>query len=328
MKKILLFLFLVVFAAPSFADLKVAVGSYTGNATDNRTIDISDTTDPSIADFQPKAVFIKCDNTSSAAWSSSAMSADTSYRPTLSTTGTADLIQSFVSNGFTIGANAIVNDNGVTCWYLALAGTDVSVGTYTGDGTDNRSIITSPAFQPIFVAVQRSFGSSSAMWANFTGTDNSCYFNADICAVDRIDQFNADGFRVDESVSASVNTDTLVMYYLTVKSVSGQSAVGSFTGTGTSQNITTVGFQPDFVLLRADSATSAACSRFEPQSGDDSSLWTGSASVTGAITAILSNGFSVNDHACANENTKTIYYLALKSESQTSFVAPQIIIVE
>lgn len=324
MKKILLVI-LLLYASSAYADLKVAVGSYTADATDDRQIDISDTTSsPSIADFTPKAVFVKCDTTASAIWYSDAMAADLSLRPTVSTNGAANLIQSLNSNGFVIGSDAAVNPASGTCWYLALGGSDVATGTYAGNNADPRTIAISPTITPIMVLAQKLGASASQMWGNTTCTDVTWYTPSGTAALGDIIQACGSGsFEVGNGIPG-VNETSSTNYYVTIASVSGQSAVGSFTGdTNDNRDITALSFQPDFVWIKGASSTATACVRFKDQTSDDSISLGGAASTTNQIQSMLSNGFQVGTASCANENTINMNYFALKSETQTTFVLTQ-----
>jgi hypothetical protein len=87
---------------------RVAVGTYSGNATDDRGI--------TGVGFQPVAMFIKSATTYEPVWRwattgdlSGFMNANAPQ---------ANLIQSLDSDGFTIGDNVQVNANGVTHYYV------------------------------------------------------------------------------------------------------------------------------------------------------------------------------------------------------------------
>lgn len=86
-------------------------------------------------------------------------------------------------------------------------------------------------------------------------------------------------------------------------------ATGSYTGNGTSQSITGVGFQPLFVAVHTEfrnfvftSATMGANATKDRSNG---------AIFTGGITSLDADGFSVGSDATANANGSTLHYLAL-----------------
>lgn len=93
-------------AAPPAQALMVT-GSYTENATDNRTI--------TGLGFQPDVVIIKAsDAAQEAVMRTSSMSGDLSKPMGEATALTANLIQSLDAGGFTIGNDARVNNNTTT----------------------------------------------------------------------------------------------------------------------------------------------------------------------------------------------------------------------
>lgn len=88
---------------------RVAVGSYAGNATDDRSI--------TGVGFQPVAVLIKSSNASYPAFWRWATAGDLSGS-VQTAAPTTDLIQAFESDGFQIGASNGVNGSGNTHYYV------------------------------------------------------------------------------------------------------------------------------------------------------------------------------------------------------------------
>lgn len=92
-------------------------------------------------------------------------------------------------------------------------------------------------------------------------------------------------------------------------------ASGTLTGNGTSQSISGLGFQPDLVVVRNDSATANVrmAWRSGSHSGDKTSSFVGAiANFADGVTSLDSDGFSVGSSVVANEDTKTIHYVAFK----------------
>jgi hypothetical protein len=340
MMKTLLRIFLLFFALGS-ADAwayKLAVGSYTGNATDDRGIDLSDTSDS--ADFQPIAVIAKCNTADNPAVfrSAAAHSDANSWYMTGGITATG--IKAITSTGFTLGTNAAVNGSTLSCWYVAFGDDgsgDIAVGTYTGNGLDNRDIDISNTstyedFLPEFVFINRS-AAGSGIWLVTTGegTQQGCGIVETLtCSSDRIQDLQATGFQI--GLATSVNADAGAYAYLAIKSASGSTDEGSYSGNGTSQNITAPGFQPEFVLVKSDDGTPtcATYAKFKAQTGDDSASLSNQANTTGVMTAFLSTGFSVGSSDCANENGITYYWYAIKTLAAApgGVARRQVIIVE
>jgi hypothetical protein len=99
---------------------RIKVGSYTGNGNDNRSI-IG-------LGFQPDAVFIHKIETGVSvqlAFKINDASVDQTWRSATSGTNprvVADLIQALESDGFQVGADSVVNENGKTFNYFAMKG--------------------------------------------------------------------------------------------------------------------------------------------------------------------------------------------------------------
>ena len=122
------------------------------------------------------------------------------------------------------------------------------------------------------------------------------------------------GRRVDVSaiwanVSYTPVADTLSM------------ASGSFTGNGSTQSITGLGFAPDLVIIHDDSSTAGVRTswRSRAMSGDKTASFVGAiANFANGITSLDSDGFTVGSANDVNENTKTIHWIAFKGKG-TSF---------
>lgn len=91
----------------------VAVGSYTGNATDDRSITIGF----SNTSITPKAVMLMSDG-GAIYYRSSSFTGDQSLRIDVAAAFAADLIQSFAANAFVVGAGA-ANTNAVVFHFIA-----------------------------------------------------------------------------------------------------------------------------------------------------------------------------------------------------------------
>jgi hypothetical protein len=304
----------------------MASGSYTGNATDNRTIDISDTTTPSVTDFQPELVIVKCNTTEQAVWSTATMGADASLVLNTNAGPVTNRIQAFSANGFQIGSDNQVNASGVTCFYLALAkdgvNDDFAVGTYAGDGLDARDIDISDTsdandFQPDFVAVQTETSSDVFVFkfAALTGDQTCSQASGASCATsNRIQALNSNGFEVGTSGFVNGATDTV--HYWAMKNAGGSSIDGTYAGDASDdRQITTLGFQPEFLLMKANSATAnnVMTFRFKDNSGDESCVATTATCGTDQIQDFLVNGFEVGTNLRVNESGVDYYWYAIRA---------------
>lgn len=92
-------------------------------------------------------------------------------------------------------------------------------------------------------------------------------------------------------------------------------ASGTFTGNGSSQSISGLGFAPDLVIIHDDSSTAGVRTswRSRAMSGDKTASFVGAiANFANGITSLDSNGFTVGSSNDTNENTKTIHWVAFK----------------
>jgi hypothetical protein len=86
--------------------------------------------------------------------------------------------------------------------------------------------------------------------------------------------------------------------------------VGTYTGNGSSQSITGLGFTPKFVLVKA-LANLTDVFRIDTMPAGDSKQQGTAALVSTGITAFGSDGFTVGALANANQNGTTFYYIAI-----------------
>ena len=262
--------------------------------------------------FRPQLVIIKSDsNTLAAMFSTTLMPGpNTSYF-----IGTADSAAGWVNlenDGFTVsGSQSSAN---VRYTWIAFTGADCSatgmfcIGEYTGDTNSTQSITT--GFQPDLVWVKR----STAVTGTFRTSSMPTNYGQDFDATAQdttgalFTTLDSTGF----TVGSTNDTSAGIYYYVAFKNTAGVVAVGSYTGTGSAQSITGLGFQPDWVFAKDGTAatpTSAVYNVTESY-GDDSSYFTKTANLTGAITSLDSGGFSVGTNAIANGSGDTIYYVA------------------
>jgi hypothetical protein len=108
--------------------IKMASGTYTGNATDNRAITVG---------FQPDFVIVKDTNATEGVARNSSMAGDVSKPMGSLTAFVANNIQSLDANGFTVGLDNRVNRNGRTYHWVAFKTNSqaMKAGTYNGNGT-------------------------------------------------------------------------------------------------------------------------------------------------------------------------------------------------
>ena len=228
-----------------------AIGAYYGNTIDNRNI--------TGLPFQPDMLVVKLNGASAGMFRTSAHTGDTTSFFT-ATANTANHIQGFNSEGFQVGnVTTVVNTAGSLYWWFAFKeGTDFDVGTYTGNGADNRDI-TAPGFNPDLVWIKRSTAVAGVTRPSTLAGDLTQYFITTAQAAGRIKSFVANGFRL--GTQAEVNTNAGVYFYAAWDNNSTQSSVspapysmktGYYVGDGAYQEITGLGFRPEMIILKAN----------------------------------------------------------------------------
>src|SRR6185503_5272421 len=121
---------------------------------------------------------VKGDLASEASIKTKTMGADQSKRMAGAVGFDTNNIQTLDADGFTLGSNNRVNQNGTTYYWTALrAGGDaLKVGTYTGNGSSQS--IANLNFSPEYVMVADA-GTERAV-QRFAGSANSYRFDADL----------------------------------------------------------------------------------------------------------------------------------------------------
>ena len=278
---------------------RLATGTYTGNGADNRAI--------AGLGFQPDAVFLKCTCGVSAVVRTSTMAGDATKVIGTLTALQPDHVQSLDADGFTIGASTRVNTNGNTYHWVAMkAGTDLHVGSYVGDGTDNRSIA-GVGFQPVWVVTMGDGDDSFVRPASVSG-DISYPVDGISQFTNRIQALEADGFQIGSN--ANVNELATTFHYIAWKA-SGNVEQSTYVGDGTdNRSIAGVGFQPLMVWVKRDSNNQATW-RSASISGDLSLYWSGTATNSNRIQLLEPDGFQVGSNEQVN-TTDTYHYIALK----------------
>lgn len=281
-------------------------GNYTGTGS-TQTINVSD------LGGTPNLVIIINENGNNGNFKTSAMNSGDSIQLGTDTAPITTGITSFANNQFTIGTDGSVNQNGTKYHYLVVrddGSSDFKVGTYTGNGGASQAI-TGFGFTPNLVINRRGSPSVVGKYDTYrdTGASNSGRFDTAQSLANRINSLDADGFTAGSDTDA--NDNTVPYYYVGFKNVTGKVKITTYTGNGSSQSITGVGFKPDWVNLfdRSTNQISAIASR-TMGANNTSSVRTNTAT-TGIITSLDSDGFSVGSSAQSNTNTDVYTYLAL-----------------
>ena len=285
---------------PTPTPMRLAVGSYVGNGADARPI--------TGVGFQPDVIIIKASTARAGIIRTSTMSGDAAKVLGTATALQTNHIESLDADGFTVGSHLDVNTSGTTYYWVAMkAGSDLSVGSYVGNGSDNRSI-SGVGFQPVWV-ITLGDGDDSVFRPNILAGDNSYLMTGTGKLTNRIQAFQADGFQIGNNVN--VNESGTTFHYI-AWAASPQVSTGSYVGNGVdNRSITGIGFQPLMAWVKRDDAQ-AAVWRPLSAAGDRTLYWSATASTTDRIQALQADGFQVGMNAQVNTNGSTYYRLALR----------------
>jgi hypothetical protein len=180
----------------------------------------------------------------------------------------------------------------------------VATGTYTGNNGDDRAI--AAGFQPDLVIVKDVSGREGmARSSSMVGDLSKPTGSLTALQADNIQSFTATGFVVGGS--NRVNQNNRDYYWVALKGYSQSMKVGSYTGNGTSQAVTGVGFAPESVIVLGGNAQRAV-TRFAGMArtyGLEANT-----GVTTGVSSLDADGFSVGNAVETNANGVTYHYVA------------------
>jgi hypothetical protein len=228
------------------------VGAYYGNGIDNRDI--------TRLPFQPDLVTVKRSGASGGVFSTSSHSAG--YSSFFTATNEAlNMVQAFNSDGFEVGNGANVNTAANNNWFFAFkTSSNFTIGNYAGNSSAYQDINTT--FQPDNIWVKRSGATSNIRAVERIAsmpTDSAFPFiNVGIVTGD-ITQINANGFRVGAAGTDTNITGSNYWYLVwgdnyTAGGPSYQMQTGAYVGNGSITTIEGLGFAPELVIIKADTA--------------------------------------------------------------------------
>lgn len=297
-----------------------ATGSYVTDADpsneDGRTITFTPT-------FQADLVIVKCNAAQHAVFTVSDFGADLSINFSTAEALTANRIQSLGNGSFTIGTGATVQPASSTCYYMVLGDdgrNDYAADLYAGTGGDNRDLPIVPPFSPEFFFQKiTTTAQSPGCFKTSTMSGEDC---ADVFAsandTNEVQAMTATGVTLGTGVTANADTLGVESYvYFALKRRASAVVSGTFVGNGTTLDITGLGFQPEFVLIKGDS-TAVPFMRIASMVGDLSCVLSNLVCATGGITAMLPDGFSVGASVSTNGSGVTMQWVAVKTPNYTT----------
>ena len=284
---------------------KMATGTFTGTAALQQISGL---------EFAPDLVIIKGNTTQAGAFRTRVMGGDTTAYLDAATANFTGGIISLNNDGFTLGTSAVTNNSGTTYYYTAFGNAynpmtksgaaDFFIGAYYGNGIDSRNITNLP-FQPDMVTVKRSGATGGVFHTVNHSGDTTSYFAATADLANSIQSLRSDGFQV--GTNATVNTAANTYWYFGFKDGAGF-ATDTYTGTGSTATISTVGFQSNFLWVKAATAVRGV-ERTSDGATDSALPFINVGAVTGTITGITSTGFTVGTAAETNTNGTTYRYV-------------------
>jgi hypothetical protein len=285
--------------------IKMATGSYAGNSTDNRAINVG---------FQPDFVIVKSTAAREGVARTSTMAGDVSKPLGTLTAFAADYIQSLTATGFTIGTNNRVNVTGDTYHWVAFKANSqaMRVGTYNGNGTSQS--FNGFGFSPEAVILMGNNAQRAV--SRMSGMTRSFGFDASTGTATAVTSLDADGFSVGNAVEA--NSAGIAYHYVAFNDVANSIDVSTYAGNNTdNRSLATVGFQPEYLLVRANDTATARSANARPSSlaGDSTLLFTATAAGANRIQALQATGFQLGTSTDVNANAVNYYYLAVRSSA-------------
>jgi len=290
-----------------------AQGKYTGNGTSKSITGVG---------FQPAIVVVKGDTAQYPVIKTANM--PTTYAKVWNNPWPATAITSLDADGFSVGAHATVNSNGVIYYWQAWKAESglVATGTYTGNGADDRNI-NGVGFQPAFVHVME--GAATTVIATRFSTvvgDYTQFLHLDslVPMADGIQGFNGDGFQV--GTHGTVNANGVTYYWVAWRCASGVLATGTYDGDGSdSRAITGLPFQPVYAIINGITPTYSlarrAGHRGNQHTGDSSQVFANLADAANRIQSMDSEGFTVGTDNSTNLAGYTYHYVVFGSGGVT-----------
>ena len=296
-------------AAPSSSGtFQMASGSYTGNGEYKNINGLS---------FTPDLVIIKGNTTAAGVFTTKLHAGGLSSYLGYAGVDFGAAIESLGGDGFSVGTSTTVNSNGVTYHWTAYGNawdpidnsgaSDFAIGTYYGNAVDNRNIVGLP-FQPDMVTVKINYSSEAVFkTSEHVGDTTSLFSGIAGDTADYIQSLNSDGFQVGSS-TAYINRGGVMHRYFAFKEGS-NFTVNSYTGNGSTQNITTVGFQPENLWVRAATPV-VAVQKTDTMAAANSVPFSALAEISTAFSGFLSNGFAITNAAETNTLSTNYRYMA------------------
>ena len=220
-------------------------------------------------------------------------------------------ITAFTTTGFTVGSGVRANKSGVTYHFLAIemesGDTEFEVGTYNGNGTDNRNITPTNVTGAIGVCMVFGDYTAEPVWmSNVHSADRSQPFSSTTATVtNRIQSVGTGTFQVGTNDSVNRGTGTPAYHWAVFREIASKLEVITYTGNGSDdRTLTGAGFQPTWGMahMRHTFSNAHMAIRGPGHSGDNSSPINAGAQDANKIQMFTADGFQVGTDAQVNTN--------------------------
>lgn len=294
------------------ANLRIRTGTYTGTGAYQEITGLG---------FRPDFVLTMASTSQHCVWKGSHTPNTSSIYAgaSLVDPSSSNTIMGLTSDGFTIGTSDVVNQPTFGFYYIAIQGSPqtFATGDYIGNNADNRNFtdIQKMDFTPFFTLI----GGNGALGriyrcSGFNSGDSSLVVGSGGNIANGIQDQIANGFQV--GTGSTVNTSGTLYHYMCLANVPRAVKAGTYSGTGVAQQINGVGFEPDFLLIKANGTTTGSEANgvwISSMPAGNARRLTNVALATNRINSTHSDGFTVGTENGFNQSGFTYQYLALQS---------------
>jgi hypothetical protein len=321
MKKLLLMFIYCFCCTLQVNGVEIAIVTWAGNGADDRDISVD-------VGGQIGVLWIWNNSTHGNCWKSTSMAGDLSFDWNAGSQG-ANRIQSLGVNTFQVGTDNNVNANGVTYYAVAFRDDntdDIYIGTYAGNGNDDRNLDLSCGFTPDYAMVQNTDGTNQAIFKTSTlAGDASFRCNVgDGIVANYIQDLIEDGIQLGTNSRVNANGDNYYVFLL--KEVAGLIDCYEHTGNGVDdRNVTLSDFTTIASIFTIQGGAGTADLKYSDINvQDDDSEGTCATDVAQAysssniVQSISTNVIQTGDNVHINDAAFTYHWFVLAEGSSTA----------
>lgn len=295
MKNILPFILMISFIGNIFSQSFMDLDAYVGNGTSQAITGVG---------FQPDFVMIKSAG-GNAYFKTSTMVGTLSKVVAATQPADNTNILSLDADGFTVGTGSNVNNLNIDYFYEAFKATPgvLEVGTYTGDGNDDRQI--NVAFQPDYVIIIPENAQDIVQRFGPQTDEKSYSFGTSVYTGNRIQSMNASGFEI--GTAWEVNRSGRNYHFVAFKE-SAMVEIGTYLGDDNLGRTIPTTHDPNFVIVQGDANYHSQQLAFNWDPCGSLIFLGGSFNVDRRIDKLTTSSFVVGNHQTVNKLGRDIYY--------------------